>query len=140
MQYHQTIELVAKYLRIVSTWSNCTVAIGWKPIDLHTLLQLLKPVESDWEELGYHLVKDHEVKSIKANSLQNNASEKALGEAIIKWSTRTVREKRKWRTLQTIAEKWGDHTLSTFLKENKLSGEWSINIYYSTAIMADHIV
>ena len=91
-------------------------------MELHTLLHLLQPVEADWEELAPFLIKDHVIKSIKANSFQSDASDKALMETIKIWSTRTVREHRKWRTLRTVAERWNDNTLLPFLKDNKLSG------------------
>lgn len=96
---------------------------SWKEIEFPTLLQLLQPVEANWEQLALHLMKEHEVTAIKAQCHHSNAGDKALVEAIKIWSSRTVREHRKWRTLCAIAEKWDDKTLPQFLKDNNLSEE-----------------
>ena len=84
-------------------------------------------MEANWEQLAHHLIKDHEVTAIKAQCYHSDAGDKALVEAIKIWSGRTVREHRKWRTLCTIVEKWGDKTLSQFLKDNNLSGKQSLH-------------
>ena len=93
-------------------------------MDFPTLLQLLKPVEADWSELAYHLIDEHEVKAIKAQCHLSNANDEALVKAIQKWLGRTLRKDRKWRTLHTVAVKWGDNTMSQFLKDNNLSGKY----------------
>ena len=60
---------------------------------------------------------------LKLSVTKSDASDKALVEAIKIWSSRTVREHQKWRTLLTVAEKCGDKTLPQFLKDNNLSGK-----------------
>jgi len=93
-------------------------------MQLTIILQMLQPIEADWEELASFLGMEHVVKSIKADCLHKDAHEKALFEAIKMWLSRTEREHRKWSTLYTIAEKWGDNTLSQFLKNHDLSGKY----------------
>ena len=103
------------------------IIIGsWKEIEFPTLLQLLQPVEANWEQLAHHLIKAHEVAAIRSQCYHSNAGDKALVEAIKIWSGRTVREYRKWQTLRTITEKWGDKTLPQFLKDNNLSGKQTL--------------
>ena len=80
-------------------------------------------METKWEDLGNHLIKDDEVQSIKANSFHNKTSDQAMFEAVQKWTSCTDREHRKWCTLLHVVQKWGDNTLPQFLKDNSLNGE-----------------
>ena len=111
------------YLSVASLHSITFITESWKKLEFYDLLRLLQPMEAKWEGLGYLLVKDYEIQAIKANSFHSNASNQAMFEAVRKWTGRTVREHRKWRTLLHVAKKWGDNTLSQFLMDNNLNGE-----------------
>ena len=102
---------------------------SWKKMEFHDLLRLLQPIEANWNTLGHHLVKPHEVNAIKATSFHSNAADKAMFEAVKMWTQRTGREHRTWRTLLNVAKKWGDNTVPQFLKDNNLNGEYCHLIY-----------
>ena len=110
---------------------NYTIIIvgSLKIKDFLTLLEMLQPVEADWNQLAYYLIKENEVDAIKAQCCQNNANDDALVETIKKWRARTSKEQRKWCTLLAVAEKWHDSTLSRFLKDSNLSGKLLIEMY-----------
>ena len=103
------------YLSVASLDSITFITESWKKLEFYDLLRLLQPMEAKWEGLGYHLVKDHEIQAIKANGFRSNASNQAMFEAVRIWTTRTVREHRKWCTLLHVAEKWDDNTLSAYI-------------------------
>ena len=98
-------------------------------MEFYDLFRLLQPIEANWNTLGYHLVKPHEVEAIKATSFHSNPADKAMFEVVKKWTQHAGQEHRTWCTLLNAAKKWGDNTVPQFLKANNLNGEYCHLIY-----------
>ena len=112
----------------MSVISHLTVSRQWKPFDLATAYLLLRPVNADWEDLATCLFpKDkvaERIRSINADCFGNDAANKALKKTVMKWTSRTTSDQRKWKTLCEVAKKWGDLTLEQYLDKHHLAREY----------------
>jgi len=98
---------------------------SWKPFDIATAHQLLRPLDADWEELAVYLLNDkvdERINSIKANS-SGKFGKNGLIESVKKWLPRTTRDKRTWKTIYEAAIEWEDLTLEQYMKANNLKCE-----------------
>ena len=112
----------------MSVISHLTVSRQWIPFDLATAYLLLRPVNADWEDLATCLFpKDkvaERIRSINADCFGNDAANKALKKTVMKWTSRTTSDQRKWKTLCEVAKKWGDLTLEQYLDKHHLGREY----------------
>ena len=110
----------------------CYHTVKWKPLDFATLLRLLQPVESSWQQLASFLIKpssQYNVQSIQKNAMPINSN--ALIESLRTWLNRTRREKRTWQTLCDTAKKYedGPQTLEQYLAERHVESEFYVILY-----------
>ena len=92
-----------------------------------TLLRLLEPVESNWDELATYLLKDElqpKIKTIESDCFHDD-SEKGLFEVISKWLDCTEASKRTWKTLCDTAKKYRDESLVQYMEKMV----FKVNVY-----------
>ena len=101
----------------------------WIPVEIDTVLRLLKPVEYQWKKLALLLLKEgliYNVNTIESTSFHNNAPKEALDEVLKEWHTNTKTAVRTWQTLCNIAKKYGDVSLEQYMQKMALKVSFSI--------------
>ena len=115
---------------------NIIITVKWLPLKFATLLQLLKPVASSWQQLASFLLPDnlqYNIKTIQTNAFHNNQG--ALMEVLRKWRDCTTREKRTWKTLCDTAERYEDNSLTQYIQEKHLENDCEFNVIISTSVI-----
>ena len=106
-----------------------TAIVQWKPLEMATMLQLLKPMESDWKELARILLKDklqYKVATIEADCRYKDDHYKALDDVFSKWLGRTRRANRTWQTLCDAADDPIAKSLKGYIQAKNLKSKFNM--------------
>ena len=106
-----------------------TATDQWKPLEMATLLQLLKPMESDWKELARILLNEelqYKIATIEDDCRHKGDHYKALDDVFNMWHQRTRRANRTWQKLCDAANNLITKSLKEYIQANNLKSKFSM--------------
>ena len=111
---------------------NIIITVKWLPLKFGTLLQLLNPVASSWQQLARFLLPanlQYHINIIETNAFHN--SQGALMNVLNTWLSTTRRVNRTWKILCDTAKKCGDNSLEQYIQDNYLENDCEFNVIIS---------